>query len=154
MAKLTFWEKPGCGGNAQQKHLLAAAGHQLVVRNLLAEPWTRERLLDFLGALPVAEWFNLSAPQVKSGEIDPATLTRDEALAALLAEPLLIRRPLMEREWDGEWDELPPRMVGFDTARVAAWIGLEPSAPSLGEGCAAALGAGCDAQRHDAGAPG
>jgi hypothetical protein len=111
MAKLTFWEKPGCGGNAQQKHLLAAAGHQLVVRNLLAEPWTRERLLDFLGALPVAEW-------------------------------------------DGEWDELPPRMVGFDTARVAAWIGLEPSAPSLGEGCAAALGAGCDAQRHDAGAPG
>lgn len=44
MATLTFYEKPGCQGNARQKALLRAAGHQLHVRNLLTEPWTPERL--------------------------------------------------------------------------------------------------------------
>ncbi|MCB1889600.1 MAG: hypothetical protein KDH20_18480 [Rhodocyclaceae bacterium] len=131
MTRLYFWEKPGCAGNAKQKALLRQAGHRLLVRSLLDERWTAERLLGFLGDLPVAEWFNMAAPRVKSGEIVPDRVGRDEALALLLAEPLLIRRPLMERE-DGA------RMVGFDTPRVAAWIGLADDAPSLGEGCAAA----------------
>lgn len=144
MASLTFWEKPGCGGNARQKALLAAAGHGLAVKSLLAEPWTAVRLLEFLDSLPVAEWFNLAAPRVKSGEVDPARVSREEALALLLAEPLLIRRPLMELA-DAPADQAP-RMVGFDTARVAAWIGLALAAPAVGEGCAAAAGHGCASQ--------
>jgi hypothetical protein len=40
MAKVIFYEKPGCANNARQKALLAASGHQLDVRNLLTEPWT------------------------------------------------------------------------------------------------------------------
>ena len=71
MATLTFYEKPGCQGNARQKALLRAAGHQLHVRNLLTEPWTPERLRQFFGALPVAQWFNRNAPAVKSGEVNP-----------------------------------------------------------------------------------
>ena len=144
MARLAFWEKPGCGGNARQKALLAAAGHELVVRSLLAEPWTAERLLQFLEHLPVAEWFNLAAPRVKSGEVDPAGVTREEALALLLAEPLLIRRPLMELADASA--STTPRMVGFDTERVTAWIGLAPAAPAIGEGCVAAAGHGCASQ--------
>lgn len=140
MARISFWEKPGCGGNARQKALLLAAGHELVVHDLLTEAWTAPRLLEFLGALPVAEWFNLAAPRVKSGEVVPAALDQEAALALLLAEPLLIRRPLMER------DAAPRRMVGFDTARVADWVGLAPAAPPIGEGCAAAVGHGCAAQ--------
>lgn len=47
------------------------------------------------------------------------------------AEPLLIRRPLMQSAVDGS------RHVGFDTAAVTAWIGLQPSTqqPSPLEGC-------------------
>jgi hypothetical protein len=40
LAKITFWEKPGCQGNARQKEILLASGHELEVRNLLAEPWS------------------------------------------------------------------------------------------------------------------
>lgn len=141
MAQLTFWEKPGCGGNARQKAMLAAAGHELVVKSLLAEPWSALRLLQFLGPLPVAQWFNLAAPRVKSGEVVPSTLNGKEALDLLLAEPLLIRRPLMELADPPEGTAA--RMVGFDTERVAAWIGLAPAAPAIGEGCAAAAGHGC-----------
>lgn len=135
MAHITFYEKSGCGGNARQKALLRAARHTLEVRDLLHWPWTAESLLAFLEPLPVAEWFNRAAPRIKSGEVVPAKLDADAALALLLAEPLLIRRPLMAL---GE-----QRMVGFDADRVHAWVGLGENAPASHtplEGCAAAMG--------------
>ena len=116
MATITFYEKPGCKGNLRQKSLLAAAGHTVQAKSLKTEAWTADRLLAFLGQLPVADWFNRAAPAVKTGEIVPENLGFEDALHLLLANPLLIRRPLMEV---GE-----QRMVGFDTAKVDAWIGL------------------------------
>jgi len=120
MANVLFFEKPGCANNARQKALLTAAGHTVWAKNLLTERWTPMRLRPFFGDLPVAEWFNRSAPRIKSGEIDPTHLTEDEALLAMVADPLLIRRPLMEV--DGVC------RVGFDPATVHAWIGLEAQA--------------------------
>ncbi|WP_265949881.1 ArsC/Spx/MgsR family protein [Dechloromonas sp. A34] len=116
MATITFYEKPGCKGNLRQKTLLAAAGHTVQAKSLKTEAWTAERLLAFLGQLPIATWFNQAAPAIKSGEIVPENLGFEHALQLLLENPLLIRRPLMEV---GE-----ERMVGFDTAAVDAWIGL------------------------------
>ena len=78
-----------------KKRLLRAARHTLDVRDLLSWPWTAESLLPFLAPLPVADWFNRAAPRIKSGEIVPEALDAEAALALLLAEPLLIRRPLM-----------------------------------------------------------
>jgi len=133
MAHLVFFEKPGCGGNAKQRGLLEAAGHTLERHNLLTAHWTRERLLDFLAPLPVAQWFNRAAPRVKSGAVVPEALAADAALALLLAEPLLIRRPLMQREDDGR------RLVGFEPAEVERFVGLRlPGVPPTSlEGCAA-----------------
>ncbi len=142
MAHIVFYEKPGCGGNARQKALLRAAGHALETRDLLRWPWTAAGLLAFLAPWPVAQWFNRAAPRVKSGEVVPEALDTAAALALLLADPLLIRRPLMAC---GD-----TRLVGFDTAQVDAWVGLGPHAPAPGsalEACAAAprTGAtGCD----------
>lgn len=96
MTEIVFFEKPGCIGNAKQKRVLAGLGHRLDVRNLLAEPWTAERLRGFFGERPVAAWLNPSAPRVRDGDIDVAALDADDALALMLAEPLLIRRPLIE----------------------------------------------------------
>lgn len=117
MAVVTFYEKPGCKGNLRQKTLLAAAGHTVQAKNLKAEAWTADRLLAFLGKLPIGEWFNRSAPAIKSGEIVPENLGFEHAIHLLLENPLLIRRPLME-----VGDE---HQVGFDTAAVDAWIGLK-----------------------------
>ena len=118
MATIVFYEKPGCANNARQKLWLANAGHQVDARNLLTEPWTRERLLAFFGKRPVAQWFNRAAPRVKAGEIVPENLAADTALTMMLAEPLLIRRPLME--------SAGRREVGFDAEVVDAWLGLTP----------------------------
>ncbi len=117
MATVTFYEKPGCKGNLRQKTLLAAAGHTVRAKSLKTEAWTVDRLHQFLGKLPVARWFNPSAPTVKSGEIVPENISHEHAMQLLLENPLLIRRPLMEVD--------EQRMVGFDIAAVDAWIGLK-----------------------------
>lgn len=133
MASVVFYEKPGCGTNARQKLALAAAGHTLEVRNLLTEPWTAERLAGFFGDTPVSTWFNPAAPAVKSGAVDPATATADAAIALMLEQPILIRRPLVEAEG--------VRCAGFDREPIPSLLVpsllAAGSAPPRGdlEGC-------------------
>ena len=143
MAHIIFYEKLGCGGNAKQKALLLAAGHELEIKSLLAEAWTRESLLAFLSPLPVSQWFNLSAPRIKSGQINLEQIDAESALPLLLAEPLLIRRPLMESAGQ--------RKVGFVLEEVDAWVGLAGQYATEDElGCQGNAGQ-CAGHQHDAG---
>jgi nitrogenase-associated protein len=116
MTRVFFYEKPGCINNTRQKQLLLAAGHELEVRNLLEEPWTADSLRPYFGNLPVSQWFNRTAPAVKSGVVDPDSVPEQEALRLMVEMPLLIRRPLMFAV--GEY------RVGFDVEAVNTWIGL------------------------------
>ncbi|MFN6519584.1 MAG: ArsC/Spx/MgsR family protein [Nostoc sp. CreGUA01] len=125
MARVIFYSKPGCKGGIKQKVLLTAAGHEVVAYDLLTEPWTVERLRSFFGDRPVVEWFNRSAPRVKSGEIVPEKIDAETALVQMLRDPLLIRRPLLEVG--------VRREVGFDVEKIDAWIGLKPVDESLRE---------------------
>lgn len=123
MATILFWEKPGCQGNARQKEILLASGHELDVRDLLAEPWTESTLAHFFGERPVKEWFNPAHPKIKAGDVVPERYDRQEALRLMVADPLHIVRPLMQV---GE-----ERLAGFDVAQVHNWIGL--TLESVGE---------------------
>jgi nitrogenase-associated protein len=114
LATVVFYQKFGCRTNARQKHMLEAAGHFVLTKDLLSEPWTAERLRDFFGSTPVAQWFNPAAPRVKSGEIDPGNADEAHALALMLEDPLLIRRPLVE---EGE-----QRCAGFDREPVTSLL--------------------------------
>jgi hypothetical protein len=105
--------------------MLEAAGHTVVARSLLTEPWTAERLRGFFGATPVASWFNAAAPRIKSGEIDPAGFDAPAALAIMLEDPLLIRRPLVEAD--------EQRCAGFDREPVTSLLG-GPTGPDA-EAC-------------------
>jgi len=116
MAIVTFYEKPGCANNARQKQWLRAAGHELIVHDLLQQPWKNQAdtLRSFFGTLPVAQWFNGAAPAIKSGRLQPEQLDEQQAIELMIADPLLIRRPLLEV--DGQ------RMAGFEAERIATWL--------------------------------
>jgi len=116
MKKVIFYEKPGCKGNARQKALLEEAGFELEVRSLPDTAWTAEELRLFFGARPVSEWFNRTAPAVKSGEIDPDAMDEAAALAAMVANPLLVRRPLLV--YNGK------KVCGFDNYVQHEVLGL------------------------------
>jgi len=127
MATVTFFEKTGCAGNARQMALLKASGHEVLARDLRHKVWTNLALLEFLGGLPVAMWFNRSAPAIKSGQIVPEELDETTALGLLRDNPLLIRRPLLQV---GE-----ERKVGFDATAIHAWIGLREMPADNLEAC-------------------
>jgi nitrogenase-associated protein len=116
--EIVFWEKPGCMGNARQKALLAQAGHSVVPHSLPGSVWTREGLLEWLDGIPVPDWFNRGARRVKEGEVDPDSVEREEALSILAADPILIRRPLVELAG--------VKMVGFDLERIESITGAFP----------------------------
>lgn len=116
MANIVFYEKPGCINNSKQKKMLIDAGHQVESRNLLTATWSRDALLEYFGSMAVSTWFNSSAPDIKSGKIKPSALSAERALALMIENPILIRRPLMR-----VGDEC---RVGFDSESVEQWIGL------------------------------
>ena len=117
MTTVFFYEKPGCVSNARQRALLGTQGHRLEVHDLLQAPWTAERLRPFFGTRPVAEWFNTTAPRIKSGELNPATLDEAAALSLMVADPILIRRPLMAT---------PAGLcAGFERGPVLTALGIE-----------------------------
>ncbi len=120
MAHIIFFEKPGCANNRRQKMRLLSPGHTLEVRNLIGTAWTKELLRPFLEGKPVSECFNPAAPEVRDGRIDPARFSIEEALDAMIANPLLIRRPLMMI--NGR------HLQGFDEAHLSTIISLEPVA--------------------------
>ncbi len=115
MATIQFYQKPGCATNARQKRMLEAAGHAVNAKSLIAEPWTAEALRGFFDAMPVEAWFNPASPRMKSGEIVPGKLDAEGAIALLLDDHLLIRRPLVET--DGQ------RCAGFDNALISSLLG-------------------------------
>ncbi|WP_163717901.1 ArsC/Spx/MgsR family protein [Mangrovibacterium lignilyticum] len=117
MAKIMFFEKTGCINNTKQKKILTLAGHEVEAINLLHHPWTETELLSFFGLLEIKDWFNQNAPAVASGELDPESFNKESALEALLANPILIKRPLMI-----VGDE---RFVGFDPTKLDALIGIK-----------------------------
>ncbi len=119
MDVLFFYQKPGCVSNSKQKKLLLKAGIKCEPVDILEYPWTMDTLKSFFTDGKAENWINPNAPRVKSGEIIPSSLNQVSALELMLADPLLIRRPLIECH-AGKW-------AGFDLARIASAMGIEGS---------------------------
>jgi nitrogenase-associated protein len=138
MTEIIFYEKPGCINNTKQKKLLQEAGYTVDARNLLTESWTREQLAPFFVELPVAQWFNRSAPRITSGEIVPEQVDELSAWELLLQEPLLIRRPLIQIG--------SHYLVGFEEERIKRLLTLNFTEQEPGEleRCPRSLGHSCD----------
>ena len=118
METILFYEKPGCQNNIRQKAILEESGYLVESVNLLEHPWTKEELDHYLGEKTVAECFNRAAPAIKSGLVNPFDFTKEEALEAMIREPLLIKRPLMRIG--------SHYIQGFDRAVLQNLINLTP----------------------------
>ncbi|OPY94652.1 arsenate reductase family protein [Bradyrhizobium sacchari] len=118
MATIIFYQKPGCATNARQIQALQSAGHDVVVKDILTEPWHADELRSFFRNMPVDSWFNQAAPRIKSGEVKPDSVDAANALALMVGDPRLIRRPLIDV--DGA------RCAGLDHEPMLSLLGRKP----------------------------
>lgn len=91
-----FYEKMGCSGNKRQQELLQKHGITLEIRSLLDTPWSIETLEPFFEELGMQEMLNPFAPQVKDGSFTLEGYTKEQLMAHMVEEPILIRRPLLQ----------------------------------------------------------
>ena len=120
MAVIHFYGKRDCINNRRQKELLRAAGHEIIEYDLLRMVVTPEALRPFFENRPLVEWFNPTAPSIRSGKIRPEQLDENSALQQMLFDRLLIRRPLIRIGSE--------QFCGFDTDRLRRLIDFTPAA--------------------------
>lgn len=95
---VTLFHNPKCGTSRNVLAMIQAAGVEPTVVEYLKTGWTREQLTDLLaraGATP-RDWLRAKGtPAAALGLLDPAT-TDEVILAAMIAEPILVERPIVE----------------------------------------------------------
>jgi len=113
-----FYEKSSCINNIKQKRMLEEHGHKIKAHSLIGHSWKPSTLRLFFADMPVNKWFNMSAPRIKSGEIVPDSFDEEAALLAMIKDPLLIRRPLIDAEGElccGFDNQLVKKLLGINT---------------------------------------
>ncbi len=115
MTSMIFFEKPGCINGEKQKKILIQAGNTLQCINILEHKWTEDKLLPFIQGKEPSTMMNYTAPAIKNGRIHPDRLSFQEAVSLMIADPILIKRPLIQIDQQ--------YIQGFDDERLAAHLG-------------------------------
>ncbi len=117
---------PTCGTCRKAIAALAAAGLRPTLVDLRQSPPDADRLATLVAesGLPPRRWFNTSGQSYKAGGWAAKAGALDAAgvVAALAADPMLIKRPVVVRESGAQRVVL----VGFDAATWSA-AGLLPA---------------------------
>lgn len=96
-ADVTIYHNPHCSKSRQTLQLLRDKGIEPLVIEYLKDPPSKaglKKILSFLGMAPRDLMRKQEAIYKEAGLDDPA-LTRDELIAAMVAHPILIERPIV-----------------------------------------------------------
>lgn len=121
MAVIEFYEKPNCINGEKQKRILEKAGNTLKCINILQHPWTEDELTPFIQGKNPTQFMNYTAPAIKKGEIKPEELSYEEAVSLMVANPILIKRPLLRIEDMSVQGFLNKRLTPY----LGSWDGQE-----------------------------
>lgn len=94
----TIYHNPNCGTSRNTLALIRHAGIEPTIIDYLRDPPTRERLIELIAAAGLCVRDALrqkGTPYAELGLDDP-TLSDEQLLDAMLAEPILINRPFVE----------------------------------------------------------
>jgi len=98
MAKVTIFHNPQCGTSRNTLALIRNSGEEPEVIEYLKDPPSRERLVELIRRMgvPVREVLRQKGTPYDELGLDDPLLTDDELIDAMLANPILINRPIVE----------------------------------------------------------
>lgn len=94
----TIYHNPACGTSRNTLALIRHAGVEPTIIEYLRDPPARERLIELIEAagLGVRDVLRQKGTPYAELGLDDPTLSDDQLLDAMLSEPILINRPLVE----------------------------------------------------------
>jgi len=95
---VTIYHNPDCGTSRNTLAMIRASGEQPVVIEYLVTPPSEGRLRELIAAMGIAPRDLLrekGTPYAELG-LDDAGLSDDGLISAMLAQPILINRPIVE----------------------------------------------------------
>jgi arsenate reductase len=94
--KATIWHNPNCGTSRKTLALLEDAGADVTVVEYLKDPPSRDELKRLYGRAGIRPGEGLRKKEAEAAKLKDAS--DDAVLDAMIANPILIERPLVETE--------------------------------------------------------
>ena len=93
----TIYHNPACGTSRNTLALIRHAGIEPTVIEYLQEPPTRDRLVELIAAagLGVRDALRKKGTSYEALGLDDPTMTDEQLIDAMLADPILINRPFV-----------------------------------------------------------
>lgn len=93
----TIYHNPACGTSRNTLALIRHAGIEPTVIDYLQEPPTRDRLTELIAAagLGVRDALRKKGTSYEALGLDDPTMTDEQLIDAMLADPILINRPFV-----------------------------------------------------------
>lgn len=98
MTAVTIYHNPKCGTSRNTLALIRNAGIEPTIVHYLDIPPTREVLTHLLGAMHISarELLRAKGEVYDALQLDDPELSDDDLIDAMLAQPILINRPIVE----------------------------------------------------------
>lgn len=97
MADVTIWHNPKCSKSREVLAAIRAAGFTPIVREYLSDPPDEAEIRDVLAAMGTGArgLLRKKAPPYAAHGLSDPTLSDEALIAAMVAEPVLIERPVV-----------------------------------------------------------
>ncbi len=98
--KATIYHNPGCGTSRKTLDILEQEGAEVTVIDYLKQPPSKEELARLYGRAGLSPSQGLRAKEQLAQDLDLVSgrVSEDAVLDAMVANPILINRPLVETE--------------------------------------------------------
>jgi arsenate reductase len=92
---VTIYHNPRCGKSREALALLRGKGVEPAIVEYLKTPYTAAQLRTLLGQLKLPAKAIVRKKEAAAAGIDPATLSEDQLIAAMAANPIIVERPIV-----------------------------------------------------------
>lgn len=94
---ITIFHNPNCGTSRNVLAMIRAAGHEPVVVEYLKTRWTRQQLAELMAQAGVSprDWLRARGTPAETLGLTAPDVTDDAILDAMVAEPILVERPIV-----------------------------------------------------------
>jgi len=92
---VTIYHNPRCNTSRKTLELLRGKGIEPQIVEYLKTPYSAAQLKELLGQLKLPAAAILRKKEAKEAGVDPAKLSEDRLIAAMVQHPIIVERPIV-----------------------------------------------------------